>query len=144
MATPNVFSGSLISRATTDQQNNSRATFVTALTASTALTPAQVFNGIVTSSGGAFTATLPTAATIGAALFGNLVVGDTIELVINGLDANVVTLAVAAGITNPNANANALLTIIANGNFARFFLRCTVAPTNAAGLNTAFVVYRAG
>ena len=143
MATPNVFSGSLISRATTDQQNDSRATFPVALAASTTLTAAQVFNGIVAiSAGGAANVTLPLPATIGAALFGSLVVGDTLELVLQGGDGFIYSLEL-----NGNASGGtvlALSTVVANGNFARFLLRCTTAPTNAAGLGTAFTVYRAG
>ena len=143
MATPNVFSGSLISRATIDQQNDSRATFPLSLVTGATLSAAQVFNGIVAISVGApATVTLPLATSIGAALFGSLAVGDTLELVLQGGDANVYPRGLNGNTTG--GTAIALATIVLNGNFARFLLRCTAAPTNAAGLGTTFTVYRAG
>ena len=104
------------------------------------LTAAQFIGGIhVPGIAGAVSITSPSAASIGAALFGVVAVGDAFEFVTqSATDANATTLTPGAGMTPVG---NMVSPAIANTS-ARVLIRCTTAPTNSAGLNSAFTIYR--
>lgn len=131
MATQNVFSGTVISRtAPGNLRNISAPTTVTGA----ALSAAQLVNGLNIAAGAALT--LPTAVALAVAL-PNIQAGDSFEFTCQTTDGTAVTLTASTitivGLATTAASAGAA---------ASFWIRCTAAPTDAAGTGAAFVAYR--
>ena len=120
-------------------------TTVSAVTTGVQLSAAELLGGVqsVTVGGvGALTVTLPTAATLGAALYTSseqIAVGSTFDFTINNTQAGAYTLT-NSDFTVVGANIAAAN---AAGTSTTFRIRCTALPTNAAGAGAAFTIYRA-
>ena len=134
MPTVNIFSGSV--SATTPMTQSAVATGNT-------LTAAQFINNVnvVPATGAGTALTAPTGVALGAYFFarGGISVGDSFTFVNQTSDGFASTLSGGVGSTLIGSGATAATA----GFAARFVVRCTAAPTDAAGTGATFSIYRA-
>jgi len=111
------------------------STSVSTVASGNTLSAAQFLGGLNTDAGGGGNVTLPTAASVGALLYGAVAVGDTFTFTNFGNNSTIVT---AAGMTIIGSGASA-----ASANApARFLVRVTAVPTDSAGTGTTITLYR--
>lgn len=131
MAIANVFSGSI---------NSFFPTSPSAVASGSALTAANLLGGINVDGTGAGNVTLPSGASLGAAVFGRINVGDTFTF------TNVSTTAGGSTIATGGAAwtlVGSMLAAATVGSAATFRIRCTAVPTDSAGAGATFTIYRA-
>lgn len=133
MPVSNIFGATVAARALPSLVS---LTVPSAVAAGSTLTATQFLGGINVDGTGTGNVTLPTAASIGALLYGAVAVGDTFEFVNQG---NASTIITNTGWTLVGSMATAA----SAGASARFLARVTAIPTDALGAGTALTLYRA-